>query len=86
MKSLFLVTSPHETNLPPLQDADGVVGIQYTVNGVLFGGWFIAENTEAPMPNTTAVVIDSTDEKMDYFATLPNLFYLKDLPYAQSPI
>ena len=80
MKSLFLVVTPHEQNLPPLQDTDTQVGIQYTDATGLHGGWWIAENTEAPMPNTTAVVIDSTDEKMDVFAAMPNLFFLKDMP------
>ena len=83
MKSLFLVVTPHEQNLPPLQDTDTQIGIQYTVDGVLCGGWWIAENTEAPTPNTTAVIIDSTDEKMDVFAAMPNLLFLKDMPDAE---
>ena len=83
MNSLFLVVTPHTDNLPPLMDADGVVGIQSVIDGVLCGGWWIAPETEAPMPHTTAVVIDSTDEKMDVFAAMPNLFFLKDMPDAE---
>ena len=81
MQALFLVVSPHEVNLPPEQDTDGVTGIYYLdASGNLAGGWWIAEDTEAPMENTTAVVIDSTDGKLDEFAQMPNLFFLKDLP------
>lgn len=81
MKALFLVVSPHTENLPPEQDTDGATGIYYLdASGNLAGGWWIAPETEAPMPNTTAVVINSTDAKLDEFAQLPNLFFLKDLP------
>ena len=57
MKSLFIVDSPHEQYL--LLDK-----IQYVdpLTNELTGGYWISENTVAPLPNTVMVVVNTSDE------------------------
>lgn len=81
MKALFLCTTPHEQNLPAMEATDTQVGIQwFDADGVLHGGWWVAEDINAPTPNTIPVIIESTDGNLDVFAGLPNMLFIEDIP------
>lgn len=78
MKSLYIVDSPHEQYLP-------LDKIQYIdpLTNELTGGYWISENTIAPLPNTVMVVIDSKDEFLDALAAeQTHMFFVEDLPDA----
>ena len=65
MRALFIVDIPHDQYLPP-KDTDGNVVEGFFAKGG-FGFW-IAENTEAPLPNTVMVVVNTSDEILDAMA------------------
>ncbi len=77
-KALFIVPSPHEQNIPPMD------GIQYLdVDGVLQGGWWVSEvNVPCAVPSAP-IIIESSDEKLDAIvANYPDILYIEDIPDA----
>lgn len=73
MKANFIVPTPHETNLPALDQ------IQYTGDsGELKGGWWCV--SEAPQDHTVIVCVDTTEAMLDTMAADPKYLFLEDVP------
>jgi hypothetical protein len=52
------------------------------VDGELTGGWWIAPGTESPLPDTHMVIIDTTDEMLDWIAAQSeHWLYVEDVEY-----
>ena len=72
-RALFLVDSPHETNLPDMAD------LYYPdpTTAETRGGWWIGIG-EAPTPNPVIICIDTTDAMLETLAADPRYLYLGD--------
>lgn len=80
-RALFLLPAADGIDQIPVIENDGTNGgIYYRDNGELVGGIWIAPETEAPQPNTIAVIIHSSDEMLDELAANPDYLFLEDLP------
>jgi hypothetical protein len=77
MKALFCVDSPHENYLPP-RDGDSPVEGFFGQEG--FGYW-ICQDTEAPLENTVMVVVNTSEEILDKMAAdTEHWIFIEDLP------
>ena len=80
-KSLFLLPATGGLDQIPVVLNDGENGgICYLEKDVLTGGIWIAPETEAPQPNTIAVIVHSSDAILDELAANPLYLFLEDLP------
>jgi hypothetical protein len=72
VKGLFLVESPHEQNLPLMENLQFV-----DESGKLVGGWWVVG--PAPTQNTVIVCVETSAEQLDEMADDPAYFYLGDV-------
>ena len=78
MKALFCVDSPHENYLPPRGGDGNPLADFFSQDGY---GYWICPDTEAPLPNTVMVVINTTEEILDAMAAnTDHWIFIEDLP------
>ena len=75
MRALFVVPSPHDQSLPPLED------LQWTENGERHGGWWVVGNT--PQGNTMMVIVDTTPAMIEAMSVNPDYLFIEEIPDAE---